>query len=50
MVRFVLGRNWVVPVVALLGSALVAIGTGVLSIETRSAGVAARVALAMLWM
>lgn len=42
---FVLGRNWVVPVVALLGSALVAIGTGVLSIETRSAGVAARVAL-----
>ena len=28
ILRFVLGRNWVVPVVALLGSALVAIGTG----------------------
>lgn len=45
MVRFVLGRNWVIPVVGLVGSACCTAAVMVLSTLSRSAGVGLRSSL-----
>lgn len=42
ILRFVLGRNWVLPVVAVVGSACCAVAAMVLSTQSRSAGVELR--------